>query len=100
MSFLSQFLHLLRHTEQREPHHHHHLLSSPLLSRLPSFLFTVNGRVVESESKLRFIVQQGMCQGAQILLRGEGVIFLMRDLQMDVLCLCDSVNPLHLKWRD
>lgn len=51
------------------------------------------------ESKLGFIVQQGMCRREQILLRGEGVIF-CGELQMDMLCLSDSMNLLHLKCCD
>lgn len=61
---LSQFLHLLRHTERESPHTHTHT-QNPFRSAW------VCG---EKGSKLRFIVQQGMCQPEQILFEGEGAV--------------------------
>ncbi len=69
MTFLSQFLHLLRHTEQRGPFHSKWLRGG-------------------KEAKTQIYCPAGNVSERADFVEGEGVIF-FRDLQMDMLCLCD-----------
>lgn len=80
MTFLSHFLHLFTHRAESPHHHHHH---QPLL--------TTNGcsDVLSSRECVRV---SRFCCGRRS--------YLSRELQMDMLCFCDSVDQLHLSWRE